>query len=100
LLLDAEDEVPDVDLVVLFDDEGTRDLAAVDVRPVRALEVDNDELAVLEHDARVALGHVALGQDDVIALDAADRDLRLVEIQTALLAAFFRHRDREHRRSA
>ena len=42
------------------------------------------------------LRHVALGQDDVVALHAADRDLGLVEHQAALLTAFFRQDDREH----
>ena len=37
-----------------------------------------------------------LGQDDVVALDAADRDLGLVEDEAALLTAFFRQDDREH----
>jgi hypothetical protein len=95
-LLDAEDEVADVDLVGLLDHERAGDLAPVDVRAVRALEVDDDELAVLEDDARVTLGDVALGQDHVVALHAADRDLRLVEVEPTLLAAFFRHSDREH----
>jgi hypothetical protein len=95
-LLHTEDEVADVDLVGLLDHERAGDLASVDVGPVRALEVDDDELAVLQDDASVPLGDVALGQDDVVALDAADRDLRLVEIEPALLAALLRDSDREH----
>src|SRR5207248_1330041 len=88
-LVDTDDEVADIDLVRILDDERTRDLAAVDVGAVRALEIDDDELAVLEHDARVALGHVALGQNDVVALHPTDGDLGLVEHHAALLAAFF-----------
>ena len=60
--LEREHEVADVDLVAFLDDQRPGDLAAVDVGAVGALEVDDDEAAVLEHDARVALRHVALGQ--------------------------------------
>src|SRR5690606_14074393 len=95
-LLHAEDEVADVDLVGLLHHQRAGDLAAVDVGAVGALEVDDDELAVLEDDAGVALGDVALRQDDVVALHAADGDLRLVEVEPALLAAFFGDCDREH----
>src|SRR5439155_19748476 len=66
------------------------------VGPVRTLQIDNDELAVLEHDPRVALGHIALGQDDVIALHATDGDLGLVEHHAALLAALFLNMYGEH----
>src|SRR5204863_9512307 len=86
-----------VDLVGVLDHQRAGDLATVDVRAVRALEVDDDELAVLEHDARVPLRHVALRQHDVVALHTTDRDLGLVEHHAALLAAFFRDDDREHR---
>jgi hypothetical protein len=48
----------------------------------------------------MALGDVPLGQNDVIALNAADCDFSLVEVETTLFAALFRDRDREHRRSA
>ncbi len=95
-VLDAHDEVADVDLVGLLHDERARDLAAVDVRAVGALQVDDDELAVLEHDARVALRHVALGQDDVVPLHPPDGDLRFVEHDAALLAALLGDQDREH----
>src|SRR5204863_10173805 len=88
--------VTDVDLVRVFDDERARDLATVDVRAVRALEIDNDELAVLEHDARVSLRHVPLREHDVVALHATDGDLGLVEHHAALLAAFFLDDDGEH----
>src|SRR5258706_9434888 len=51
--LQAEDEVSDVNLVAFADDRGLRDLSAVDVGPVRALEVRDDEAAVAEEEARV-----------------------------------------------
>ena len=95
-LIDADDEVADVDLVRVLDDERTRDLATVDVRPVRTLQIDDDELTVLEHDARVALRHVAFWQHDVVALDAPDRHLGLVEHHAALFAAFFLNEYGEH----
>src|SRR6185436_3355652 len=88
-IVNADDKIADVDLVGVFDDERARDLATVDVRAVRALEIDDDELAVFEHDARVTLRHVALRQHDVVPLNAAYRDLRLVEHHAALFAAFF-----------
>jgi hypothetical protein len=44
----------------------------------------------------VALRDVALGQDDVVALDAADRDLVLVEIERALRSALLGDDDLEH----
>src|SRR5262249_61877597 len=87
--IDADDEVADVDLVGVLDDERARDLSAVDVRPVGALEIDDDELAVFEHDARVALRDVAFGQDNVVALHTTDGDLGLVEHHAALLATLF-----------
>src|SRR6185436_13063800 len=86
--VDADDEVADGDLVGVLDDERARDLAPVDVRAVGALEVDDDELAVLEHDARVVPRYVALREHDVVALHATDGDLELVEHHAVLLAAF------------
>jgi len=98
LLLDAEDEVADVDLVGLLDHERARDLPTVYVSTIRTLEVDDDELAVLEHDAGVALGHVALGQDDVVALYPANRHLLLVKVEAPLFSAFFGYGYRKHAR--
>src|SRR5262249_9799925 len=95
-LVDTDDEVADVDLVGVLDDERARDLSTVDVRAVRTLEIDDDELAVFEHDARVALGHVAFRHHDVVALHAFDGDLGLVEHHAALLAAFFLDEYGEH----
>ena len=75
--------------VTVFDDEWRCDLAAVDVGAVRTLEVDNDELAVLEHDPSMTLGHVPFGQDDVVALDTPNGHLCFVELKAALVSAFF-----------
>src|SRR5437879_4492178 len=72
---ELEREVADVDLVALFQDLRRRNPLAVDEGAVGRLEIDDDELAVAQHDARVTLGDVALRQDDVVALDAPDRDL-------------------------
>lgn len=44
----------------------------------------------------MTLGDVAFGQDDVVALDATDRDLVLVEIQPALGTTLFRDDNCEH----
>ena len=95
-LVDADDEVTDVDLVRVLDDERARDLAPVDVGPVRALQIDDDELLIFEDDASVPLRHVPLGEDDVVPLHPPDGDLRLVEHHAALLAAFFLDDDGEH----
>jgi len=92
----ADDKIADVDLVRVLDHQRTGDLATIDVRAIRALEVDNDELAVFEHDARMALRHVALRQHDVVSLHAANGDLGLVEHHAALLAAFFLDEYGEH----
>jgi hypothetical protein len=94
--VDTEDEIADVDLVVLFDDERAGDLSAVYIRAVGALQVDDDELAVLEHDASVPLGNVALRQDDVVSLHATDRHFGLVVFVTTLVPTLFGHHDREH----
>ncbi len=42
------------------------------------------------------LRNVALGQNHIIALHATNRDLSLVEVDLALLAALFRYRDCKH----
>jgi len=47
----------------------------------------------------MALGDIALGQDDVIALDSPDGDLGLVELHTLLRATFFCDDHSEHRAS-
>jgi hypothetical protein len=44
----------------------------------------------------VTLRDVPLGQDDVVALDAADRDLVLVEIERALGSTLLGDDDFEH----
>ena len=94
--LEAQHEVADVDLVALADDGRLRDLPAVDVRPVGALEVRDDEPPVTEEQARVVLRHVALREHQVVALDAPDVDLVLVEGLPTLGAAFLADDDREH----
>ena len=94
--LEAEDEVADVDLVALADDRRLRDLPAVDVRAVGALQVGDDEPAVAEEEARVVLRDVALREHQVVALDAPDVDLVLVEGLPTLGAPLFADDDREH----
>jgi hypothetical protein len=91
-----EDEVPDVDLVGALDDQRAGDLATVHVGPVGALQVDDDVLAVLQHDPGVPLRHVSLGQDDVVALDPTDRHLGLVEFQPPLFSALLGNDDCKH----
>jgi hypothetical protein len=57
----GEDEVADVDFVGVFDDVGSGDFASVDVGAVGAFEINDDELAVFDHDAGVAFGDVPFG---------------------------------------
>jgi hypothetical protein len=96
VLIERHDEVADVDLVPGLHDQRRGDLATIDVRAVRALQVHHDEAVVLEDDARVALRDVALGKDDVVPLDAANRDLVLIEIEGALRSTLLRDDDFEH----
>ena len=98
--LDAHDEVADVDLVALADDGGLGDLAPVDVGAVGALQVGDDEAAVPAEQPGVALGDVALGQHQVVALDAPDVDLGALERLAPLGAALLADDDREHRHSS
>src|SRR5207253_418490 len=96
LCRETDDEVADVDLVALADDRRLRDLAAVDVGAVRALEVGDDEATVPEEQPRVVLGDVPLREHQIDALHAADVDLVLVERLAALGSALFADDDREH----
>ena len=94
--LEAEHEVADVDLVALADDRRLGDLPTVDVRAVGALQVGDDEAAVAEQQPGVVLRDVPLREHEIVALDAADVDLVLVERLLALCAALFADDDREH----
>lgn len=92
----AQNEIADIDLVTVFDDQWRRDLAAVDVSAVGAFEVDDDELAVLQHDTGVTFRNVSLGQNDVIALDPPDSHLGFVELEATLVSTFFGDDDGKH----
>src|SRR5205814_4790354 len=54
-VLEREDEVADVDLVARTDQQRRADLAAVHVRAVGALQIEQHVALVLEHDARMTL---------------------------------------------
>lgn len=95
-ILDAQNEIADVDLVAVFDDQRRRDLATVNVSTVGALEVDDNELAVLQHDTGVTFRNVSLGQNDVIALDPPDCHLGFVELEATLVSTFFGDDDGKH----
>jgi hypothetical protein len=91
--LDAKYEVADVDLVAFANDRRLRDLAAVDVSSVGALQVGDDESSVAKQQTRMPLGDVSLRKGKVIALNAADVDLRLVKRLSALGSAFLTDND-------
>ena len=93
---ELHDEVADVNTVVGSDDPGRGDALLVHVGPVRALQIDDYELLFLHDDAGVSLRDVALRKDDVVAADAADRELFFVEREPALGTALLNHQDREH----
>jgi hypothetical protein len=86
-LVHSQDEVADVNFVRIFYDKRTRDLSAVDVRAVGALEIDNDELSIFENDPSMSLGDIALRQDNIVALNTPNCDLCFVEVQAALVPA-------------
>src|SRR5262249_46979388 len=88
-----------VNLVALAHDGRLRDLAAIDVRPVGALEVGDDEATVTEKEPRMFLGNIALREHEVVALYAANVDLVLVEELSTLGPPFFADDNREHGRS-
>jgi hypothetical protein len=94
--VEAEYEVADVDLVALAHDGGLRDLPAVYVRAIRALQIRDDEATVAKEKPSVMLGYVAFREHQIVALDAADVDLALVEGLFALRAALLADDDREH----
>ena len=79
--LDVEDEVADVDLVVGRDDLRSGELPAVHVRAVGGFQIEDDDSSVLDHDPGVLLGNVALGQADVVLVDAPDGDLFRFEVE-------------------
>lgn len=95
-LFDSQDEVTDVNFVGVLNHQWTGDLSPIDVGPVGALEVDNDELAVLENDASVPLGHVSLGKNNVVALHPSNGYFSFVEIEAALVPALLGQRNRKH----
>ena len=59
--IDTDDKVTDVNLVAVFDDQWARNLAPIYVCAVGALEINDDELAVLKDNASMALRNVTFG---------------------------------------
>ncbi len=94
--LDTEYEIADVDLIAVLYDQGRCDLATIHIRAVGALEIDDDELAVFEHDAGVTFRDVSFGQDDVVALNTPNGHLGFVEFEATLVSTFFGDDDGEH----
>ena len=58
---------------------GAGNLAAVDKRAVRALEVDQDDFAILDDNAGMAFRYVRFWQDNVIAFHTPNENLGLVK---------------------
>ena len=97
--VEAEHEVADVDLVPFTNDRRLRDLPAVHVRAVRALEVGHDEPTIAVEESRVMLRDVPLREHQVVPLNAPDVDLVLVEPLSSLSASLLADDDRKHFRS-
>lgn len=86
----------DVHLVVGLDDVRTADPLPVHVRAVRGLEVDDRERAIHIEDTRVAARDPGLGDLQVVARRASDRDLALVEAVGARGLPRFGDGDAQH----
>jgi hypothetical protein len=95
--LQRKDEVANVDLVASAHDGGTGYASSVDIGTVRALLIHDDVAVILEVQSSMVLGHIALGQAELVDLQAADRDLGLVEVLMSLGSALFVDDDRKHR---
>jgi hypothetical protein len=93
---DSNGEIADEDLVGRGNRRGFADLAAVHVGSVGAAQIFHQELAILEHQATVVLGHVALGKDDVVVPDPSYSNLSLVESEILGLSTFLGQRQDEH----
>jgi len=97
--VDHDDEVTDVYFVSRTDHGRGRDPSSVEVRPIGAFQVDDEEAPILLHQARVALRDVALVEDDVIAGHTSYGDFVSVEVHAFRCATFLRHDQRQHRGS-
>jgi hypothetical protein len=93
---DSNGEIADEDLVRRRDRRGFADLAAVHVGPVGAAQIFHRKLAILQQQATVVLGDVALGKDDVIVPDPSHPDLGLVEGEILGLSTFLGQRQDQH----
>ena len=95
--VDADQEVAHVDPVRGRQEHRPADLPAVDVGAVRALEVGDLDLPwALHREPRVPLRDVPLGEHDVVAGDAADRDFVLVEGEQLRLTVLLCQRQLDH----
>ena len=92
--LNSQDKVADIYTITFIYDRGLLDSSAIDVRAVSAVQVCYDESPVTVEKLCMLLGYVALREQQVVALDAADADLVLIEDLAAFLTAFFADDDR------
>ena len=93
---EAKDEVSNIDFVSLTNNRGLCDSSPVDIGSVGALEVGNDESTIPGKQSRMMLGHVSLGQHQLVALDSADVDFGSIENFAPFVAALFCDDDRKH----
>src|SRR5690242_12518592 len=63
---DAQHEIADVDLVPLAHDGRLGDLAPIDVSAVHALQVGDDDASVAKEEPGVALGNIALREQEIV----------------------------------
>ena len=94
--LKTQDEIPDVNFVTLAHRRCLRDLSAVHIRAVGALQIGHDEATVTKQKASVVFRNVALREHQIIALNPSDADLVLVIEFAALGSALLTDDHREH----
>lgn len=87
---DANDEVADVHTVVFSDDGSLGNSSTIDVRPVGAVQVSNNEAPLAVKDPGVSLRDVSLGKNEVVPLDAPQGDFITSERLTTLSSTLLR----------
>jgi hypothetical protein len=87
--LNSQDKVADIYTITFIYDRGLLDSSAIDVRAVSAVQVCYDESPVTVEKLCMLLGYVALREQQVVALDAADTEFSKDKQLSSLGAPFF-----------